>query len=105
MRELQALTPDFSWDDYLKTVNSPATKHYLVATPDFFKNLDSLINSASVDDWKTYLRWHAVRSAAALLSQPFVEENFSFQGKYLNGAKELPARWKRCVQSVNHNLG
>ena len=39
--------------------------------------------SASLDDWKTYLRWHAVHDAAPLLPAAFVDENFDFFGKTL----------------------
>ncbi len=34
-----------------------------------------------------------------------MEENFSFYGKTLTGAKELRPRWKRCVQFTNGDLG
>src|SRR6478752_5590758 len=45
------------------------------------------------------------RAAAATLSDPFVQENFSFYGQYLNGQKELQPRWKRCVQTTDGLLG
>ncbi len=44
-------------------------------------------------------------SATQLLPTPFVEENFSFYGKTLTGAKELRPRWKRCVQFTDGDLG
>ena len=53
--ELRALTPNFSWDDYLSGIRAPATVHYLVYTPDFFKGVNELITSAPLDQWKTYL--------------------------------------------------
>jgi putative endopeptidase len=104
-KELQALTPDFSWDDYLKTVNSPPTKHYLVATPDFFKNLDTLISSASLDDWKTYLRWQLANVSSVMLPKAFAEERFAFYGKDLQGQKENQPRWRRCVRATDRDLG
>jgi putative endopeptidase len=59
-----------------------------VAWPDFFKALNAEIQSASLDDWKTYLTWHLVHAETAFLPKPFVEENFDFYGKTLTGAKE-----------------
>ena len=44
-QELQALTPAFSRDRYLASVNAPQTDHYLVMTPDFFKGVGQLIAS------------------------------------------------------------
>ncbi len=67
-QELRALTPAFSWDDYLKAVNAPPTAHYLVTAPDFFKGVNQLITSESLDHWKIYLRWHLVHDSGSLLS-------------------------------------
>jgi putative endopeptidase len=36
-QQLRALTPSFSWDDYLKLIGAPPTAHYLLLTPDFYK--------------------------------------------------------------------
>src|SRR5262249_12874111 len=64
-----------------------------------------VVESVSLDDWKTYLHWHIVRAAAPMLSNPFVKENFSFYGQYLSGQKVLQPRWKRCVQATDGLLG
>jgi endothelin-converting enzyme/putative endopeptidase len=100
-----SLNPSFSWARYLSEVKAPPIETLNVAVPDFFKNLDSLINDTSLDDLKTYLTWHVVRSQAPLLSAPFVDENFNFYGRILTGAKELRPRWKRCVSFVDSDLG
>jgi putative endopeptidase len=104
-QELRALTPNFSWDDYLQAVNAPVADHYLVMTPDFYKGLNQLIGSASLDNWKTYLRWHLVADSSPLLSQPFVDENFDFYGRKLFGQQEQRPRWRRCVGYVDRDLG
>jgi putative endopeptidase len=103
--QLRALTPDFSWDAYLKDINAPAPDHYLVAVPDFFKGMNQLIASASLDDWKTYLRARLVSSSSALLSQPFIDESFDFYGRKLTGQKEIRPRWRRCTEMVDRDLG
>jgi putative endopeptidase len=33
--QMRALTPDFSWDDYLKGIGAPSPDHYLVAVLTF----------------------------------------------------------------------
>jgi endothelin-converting enzyme/putative endopeptidase len=100
-----SLDPSFGWPRYLKAVNAPPIENLNVAVPEFFKALDSLINTASVDDWKSYLTWHVVHAQAPLLPRAFVNENFDFFGKFLTGAQELRPRWKRCVQFVDGDLG
>jgi putative endopeptidase len=104
-QEWQALTPSLSWPKYLTDVGAPAEPSLNVANPDFFKALDAELKSASLDDLKTYLRWQLVRSQVQYLPKPFVDENFNFYGKTLTGAKELRARWKRCVAFVDRDLG
>lgn len=105
LEQLQALSPNFSWDDYLKAVAAPKTDHYLVATPDFYKAFNQLIESASLDNWKTYLRWHLLSDSAALLSQPFVDESFDFYSRKLFGRQEQRPRWRRCENYVDRDLG
>jgi putative endopeptidase len=101
----QALTPSLSFPKYLTEVGAPSFNSLNVAVPDFFKALNTELNAASLDDLKTYFRWHVVHSQAQFLSQPFVDENFNFYGKILTGAKELRPRWKRCVGFTDGDLG
>src|SRR5262249_22049971 len=103
--ELAALAPSFQFTRFFAARGGPAFTEVNVVPPDFFQKVSPVIDSVSLDDWKTYLRWHVLRGSAELLSQPFVDESFSFQQKYLQGTKELPARWKRCVQSTDRLLG
>jgi endothelin-converting enzyme/putative endopeptidase len=103
--DLSALAPNFQLARFFAARGGPSFTEINVVPPDFFEKVNPLIDSTSLDDWKTYLRWHALRASAPLLSQPFVEENFNFQGKFLNGTKEIQPRWKRCVQLTDGSLG
>ena len=103
--ELQDLTPDFAWNDFFRAIGSPAVSEVNVAQPDFFKGLAAELTSVPLADWKTYLRWHLIHTAAPFLSKKFVDENFDFYIRVLTGAKELQPRWRRCVQSTDRQLG
>jgi len=103
--QLQALTPDFLWDDYFKAIAAPGTDHYLVITPDFFKGFNQLIQSEPLDNWKTYLRWHLASDSAPLLSRAFVDENFDFYGHKLFGQQDERPRWRRCTAYIDRDLG
>jgi predicted metalloendopeptidase len=103
--DLSALAPNFQFARYFTARGGPSFTEVNVAPPDFFEKVNPLIDSVSLEDWKTYLRWHALRGAAPQLSQPFVDENFNFQGKFLSGAKEIQPRWRRCVQLTDMSLG
>ena len=104
-QELAALAPAFDWNAYFTAAGAPPFTALNVNWPDFFKAMSELVEKTSVDDWRTYLRWHAVHDAAPLLPAAFVNENFAFYGKLLTGAKELRPRWKRCVALTDQQLG
>jgi putative endopeptidase len=104
-QEWQALTPSFSFATYLSDLGAPEFTALNVASPDFFKALDAELKTVSLDDLKTYLRWHLIHSQVEVLPEPFVDEDFNFYGKTLQGTKELQARWKRCVAAADGDLG
>jgi putative endopeptidase len=104
-KQLPALTPMFHWGDYLAASGIASVSEFNVTEPEFYKQLNKQLESRSLADWKTYLRWHLVDSKASYLSTPFVLAHFEFYSKYLRGVKELKPRWKRCVQYVDRDLG
>ncbi|HEY2645834.1 MAG TPA: M13 family metallopeptidase, partial [Candidatus Acidoferrales bacterium] len=103
--ELQALTPNWSWNDYFQEIGYPHIDAVDVSAPDFFAAMSKELKDTPLETWKNYLRWHLLDSSAAYLSQPFVDENFNFNGRTLQGTKELLPRWKRCVSATDRRLG
>jgi len=103
--ELQTATAHFIWTDYFRETGFPDIAAVNLEQPKFFQQLDQMLVSVPLADWKTYLRWHLVHDAAPLLSSKFVNENFDFYGMTLQGTKELRPRWKRCVSATDHDLG
>ncbi|HET9698897.1 MAG TPA: M13 family metallopeptidase [Terriglobales bacterium] len=102
---LQAMTPDFDWATYVKTIGLPAQTTFNVTEPAFYAEIENQLKTRSLDDIKTYLRWHTVHAAAPFLSEPFVMENFNYFSKTLRGVPALRPRWKRCVSLVDSELG
>ena len=103
--ELEKLSPEFQWHVYFTKVGVPSLSSLNVAMPNFVKAMSEELNTASLDDWKTYLRWHLVHADAPFLSTAFVNENFAFYGKTLRGQQEIQPRWKRCTEGVDRDLG
>ena len=102
--ELSSLTPDFDWKGYLTDLGV-SVQSLNIGMPDFMKGLEATLTSASLDDLKTYLTWHVLRTTAPMLPKRFSDESFAFFGRTLTGAKEQPARWKRCVLATDRDLG
>jgi putative endopeptidase len=105
VKELQALDPDFAWSQYLSEAHAPSIASLNVVTPDFFKAMESVLKTESLDDIKTYVTWQYLHTEAHLLATPFSMENFDFFRRTLTGAKEPLPRWKRCVAYADGDLG
>ena len=103
--QIKTLAPHFNWDGYFEAVGLAGKGEINVTSPDFFKEVDKQLATTSLADWKTYLRWHLINSTAASLSEPFVDEDFNFKGKVLQGTQENLERWKRCVRYTDSGLG
>ena len=103
--ELKSLTPNFSWDGYFSNLGAPGIAAVNIAQPDFFKKLDAYLTAVPLAGWKDYLRWRLLDAAAPALSSKFVDEDFDFGGRILQGTPENLSRWKRCVRSTDQQLG
>lgn len=102
--QLNKLTPNFSWTDYLKELGQNKITHINIGMPEFFKAFSEQLNTVSLADWKVYLRWHLVDSFAPYLSTPFVDQDFKMVTA-LNGTEKILPRWKRVVGTENGALG
>ena len=103
--ELAKLTPRFSWTAYLRGEGVPEGITVNVWQPKFFEAVNGLLDSELLPVWKTYLRWQLVNAAAPSLSKKFVDEDFDFNQKTLQGTEENLPRWKRCVAATDQALG
>ena len=103
--ELEKMTPEFHWKVYFTKVGTPSLSSLNVASPGFFKGMNEVLSKESLADLKTYVRWHLVHASASHLSAPFLDENFAFYGKTLQGQEQLKPRWKRCTEDVDDYLG
>jgi putative endopeptidase len=99
-----ALAPDFYLTRYFADIGAPNFSDLNVVNPDFFKQVNSVVESESLDSLKTYVSWQMLDAAAPWLSQPYVDANFKLR-QALTGQKEIQARWKRCVTATDRALG
>jgi len=101
---LAKTAPDFPWDDYYKGIGFPEIRDVNVTSVPFFEGMNRLLKEVKPPVWQSYLAWQIVHRAAPLLPKAVVDENFAMQ-QVLSGQKELPVRWKRCVESTDQALG
>ena len=103
MAKLRDLAPNVDWTrvSARRRVSRRRSAKVNVAEPAFFTRARRARSaSVPIDDWRAYLRYHVLSSAAPWLSTPFVDENFAFTSRF-SGAKELLPRWKRCLRATD----
>ena len=95
----------FPWDAYFKAVGAPTFETLNVAYPGGLNGLDTDVGSQPIDTWQAYFTYHLLRASAAMLAQPFEDEDFDFWQHYINGVKEPRPRNMRCVMATDRALG
>ncbi len=99
-----ALASNFYLDRFFASADAPSFSELNVSNPEFFKQVNGVLESESLDNLKIYVSWHLLRGAAPWLSQPYVDASFKMR-QALTGQKEIQARWKRCVDLTDNSLG
>ena len=105
LTELEDLAPEFNWTELFQDVDHPDIKEINVNQPAFVKELGKMMETESVGDWKTFLRWKLISATAPYLSSEFENESFDFYGRKLNGQEQMEPRWKRVLKTENTFLG
>ena len=105
LADFDKLAPNLRLAAYAKATGAPKFDSLNVATPDFFRQTSSAIDSIPLDRWKNYLRWRLVARSAAMLPAAFVDADYRFNSEYMRGTKAIEPRWQRCVRSVDAKLG
>jgi putative endopeptidase len=105
MADLGTQFPGFDWGRWTHAVGLPEVKAVIVRQPSYVKAMAAMMNEVPVDRWKPYLAFHAVSALAPYLSADFVEANFDFYGRTLQGTEEMQPRWKRALNNLDDTLG
>jgi predicted metalloendopeptidase len=105
LAQVRELTPSIEWDAYLMAVKAPASDHYIVTSPDFFRAEEKLLEEHPLEHWKTYMRWQAIHRAAFYLNKSMADENFDFFSRTLAGQEQQLPRWRRCTGTADRDLG
>lgn len=103
--ELMKLTSNVNWDIYFSAIGIKTPDNIVLNQPKYYEGLNTIINSVSIADWKVFLKWNLIQTAAPYLSSKFVNESFKFNGTVLAGKKEMKPRYKRVQGATDEALG
>lgn len=92
------------WEIFFKETGIVNSTELNVGQIPFFEGITKLLAKTSLEDQKTYLAFKLLNSASNYLSDDFVNANFDFYGKAVQGREELQPLWKRSLAVVNRSL-
>ena len=104
VKDLSATTSNLNWASILSEAKINGADSVLAGNPEFLKKVNNMLNEVSLNDWKCYLKWNLIRSAAPYLSKAFVDADFEFT-KVQTGQKVPTPRWERMSGLIDRMLG
>jgi putative endopeptidase len=104
---LDELCPSFDWDAFVRNLggSEQTIAESCIRQPSYLEHLSKALDEVPIEDWRAWLAARVVRAFAPYLSSDFVETNFDFYGRTLNGTPQLRERWKRGVALVEGSIG
>lgn len=102
---LGATYPGMDWTPFLTAVGVQSQKELVITHPSAIAGIVKLLADESLETWKDYLAFHALKQAAPYLPKALVNEDFAFDGTVLSGQPEIKPRWKRGVDATTNALG
>jgi len=102
---LTELTPAQDWKAVFGALAIAEGTPVNVLEPEYMKRLQQQMTTTPLADWKTWLRWRLVSTAASTLSKAFADEDFRFSSTVLNGVKEQQPRWQTCANTIDATMG
>ncbi|HVI57550.1 MAG TPA: M13-type metalloendopeptidase [Luteimonas sp.] len=105
LAEADKLTPNFPWTKFFASQGLAPQGKFSLAMPAFHEEVSRMLADTAPSAWQAYLRFHTVDGAAPYLGEAFAQENYDFYGKTMRGQKEIKARWKRVLGSIDNSAG
>lgn len=94
---------NIAWSNLLKNLGTQADS-IDISQPLYYKKLNDLLGSISIDDWKTYFKANIMTNYADILSEPFETASFEYI-KVITGQEGQKTRAQLMVQKVDGQLG
>ena len=86
-------------------VKTEHIQQLVVGQPEFLAGADKLIGALTPAEYRDYMEWGQIMTAANYLSDEVVAAQFDFFGKTMTGRKENHPLWKRATAQVENMMG
>ncbi len=102
---LEALAPGFPWRTWLRAAGVPKLKSLVATQVTALPKLAQIFADTPVATLRDWQAFHVVDETAPYLSKRFVEAQFDFRGRELQGQPEDKPRWKKGLAVVERSMG
>ncbi len=92
--------PGFDWLGYFSSAGVENLESLNVIYPSAMSPTIELVDSVSIEDWKSLMTYRLVNDSAAFLSEEIDNESFHFYSTVLRGVPAQRERWERGVARV-----
>jgi len=105
LAELEKSAPGFPWRVYFAEAGLAKVEGAVVRQNTALPKLAAIFAETPIETLKAWHAFSVADDAAPLLSKRFVDTNWEFRAKFLNGAQEQRPRWKRAVDAAEGTMG
>ncbi|HEX7832054.1 MAG TPA: M13-type metalloendopeptidase [Thermoanaerobaculia bacterium] len=105
LAELEKTAPGFPWAVYFKEAGLEKADRAIVTQNTAMPKVAKIFADTPVATLQAWQAFHITDDAAPLLSKRFVDAEWEFRSKFLNGALEQRPRWKRAVAASEGAMG
>jgi len=103
--ELEAQAPGFPWGTYFRAAGVDHAQKAIVAQNTAVPKLAQIFADTDADTLRAWQAFHTTERAAPMLSRQFVDAQFDFRNKFLQGQPQQRERWKRGVGFAEGAMG
>ena len=95
--------PNIGWESLLNNLDAKVDS-IDIGQPAYYEQLNTLLKSIPIKDWKVYLKANAINKYTNVLSKPFTDAAFEFT-KVLSGQAVQKSRGEIMASAVDGTLG
>lgn len=77
----------------------------VVGQPEFLAGADKVVASLTPAEYRDFMEWGCITSAANFLSEDIAQANFDFFGTTMSGRKAMHPLWQRATTQVEGQMG
>jgi putative endopeptidase len=103
--ELKASAPGFGWDSFWAAAGLTKADRVILAQNTAIPTIAKVFADTDLETLKAWQAFRMTDDISPMLSKRFVDAQFEFRSKFLNGQPQQRDRWKRGVAFVERGIG